>query len=129
MDYRRVSFGCFVAFVVLLSACGPSTKLSGWDTSRAGTPVVHYPGDGGVIIISEAGQGSGRFTCVAPPAQAALGFSTKSSTEGAVEAEAVKVSLSGSHESVETIVKLAEMNERSLFLQYALYRLCEAAVK
>jgi hypothetical protein len=94
-----------------------------WDDEA---PVIHYPGDGGVIIWSK--YDAKKFLCVAPPAQAALSIATKTSAEASVEAESVAVTLSGTGETAETITKLAELNERSLFLQYALYRLCESAV-
>jgi hypothetical protein len=96
--------------------------------------VAHYPADGGVIISTSRDPDKG--ICVAPPAQGAVtinfSVSGKGKRSAAVEYQKIKVSKASEAEFAaslaESLTKLYEQNEQTLFLQHSLYRLCEAYV-
>lgn len=96
--------------------------------------VVHYPADGGVILSTSRDVDKG--VCVAPPAQGAVtinfSVSGKAKRAVAVEYQGVKASQTTEGEFAaslaESLTKLYEQNEQTLFLQHSLYRLCEAYV-
>lgn len=87
--------------------------------------IVHYPGDGGVVISSS--WSASKTICVAPPAQGVVLQQTKGS--GGVKANVadyVEVDVGVNVETLQALGQLYQQSERSLFLQYSLYRLCEA---
>lgn len=96
--------------------------------------VVHYPADGGVILSTSRDANKG--VCVAPPAQGAvtINFSVSGKGKRAVAAKYQGVEASQTTEGefaaslAESLTKLYEQNEQTLFLQHSLYRLCEAYV-
>ena len=99
--------------------------------------IAHYPGSGGVVISNNK-HNKDKIVCVAPPAQSAeqealkslLGLKasgTAGTNTGAGESKAGgEVDFNRTTEAVITVAKLYEQTERSLLLQYSLYRLCEA---
>lgn len=88
--------------------------------------VVHYPATGGVIISASRDPGS-KAICVAPPAQGAVNVDLSVKHDGKVNVlKYVEVETQNAVNLTKTLAKLYEQNERTLFLQFSLYRLCEA---
>ncbi|KIG12093.1 hypothetical protein DB30_02038 [Enhygromyxa salina] len=78
------------------------------------------------MVISASTQLTKRI-CVAPPAQGALLRQTNTSTRAEVDVlDVVGVGVGVDHATAEALARMYEQNERSLFLQYSMYRLCEA---
>lgn len=122
---RRPYCSALAALVICsaVSACswhtGPVRRVNYADS------IIHYPGDGGVVISS--GRLSPKSICVAPPAQGALLRTTDTSAGAKVDViDVVGVGVQIDHSAAEALARMYEQNERSLFLQYSLYRLCEA---
>jgi hypothetical protein len=114
-----------------LLVCIPVTGCQAWRFDPV-TPiknpdsVIHYPGDGGVVISSSS-YDFRKVVCVAPPAQSALLRQSKTSAGIDIGvAEVVTIGAQVDHETAEALARIYEQSERSLFLQYSLYRLCEA---
>jgi hypothetical protein len=65
-----------------------------------------------------------QLACAPPPEQAAI--ATAASVAASVEAKGAKGALDA--RLAESVVKLFEQTERTIFLQYALFRLCEMSI-
>lgn len=138
---QKIGAVCAVSALVGCSATNPAREeLSFAQPSRINN-VVHYPGSGGVVISSGRNTLDSYFktVCVAPPAQAvqeaALKALTNISGSGSAAAQipdgtsaqiAANLVANRAVEAAATVSKLFEQNERTLLLQYSLYRLCEA---
>lgn len=94
--------------------------------------IAHYPGTGGVIISNGRDKDNAyvKDVCVAPPAQAAQEITLKILSTLAAQASTkgvdANLTASRNYDLTTSISKLYEQNERTLLLQYSLYRLCEA---
>ena len=73
-----------------------------------------------------AGGGYGRDICIGPPAQSAMARQTNVAGEGEIDLAKVAAEASFDVAVIDSLGRLYEQNERTLFLQYSLYRLCEA---
>lgn len=111
----------------LLPACSTFDLRSVQPVDKVNS-IAHYPGDGGVIISSSIVEGKG--ICVAPPSQSAVTvtFSGDRKKKTSVKLSEIDVSMEQALavSLAETLSKLYEQNEQTLFLQHSLYRLCEA---
>lgn len=88
--------------------------------------LAHYAGDGGVVIEKKASSKNHEI-CVAPPAQAAMALEIEAQRRRKASIpEGPSVEQEDALAYGETIAKLHEEGEKTLFLQFALYRLCEA---
>lgn len=115
--------GNYPVFVNGVAASEADT--TGKRTAENAVSVARYKGDGGVAIMVDPD--AGLNLCVAPPAQSAIALAKALEHKGKVNAMGkVEVEQDWSYQTTETIAKLYEQSERSLFLQFALYRLCEA---
>ncbi|WP_426747637.1 hypothetical protein VZQ01_09655 [Myxococcus faecalis] len=130
----------------LISSWGCATPSGGTQgisirEIKSENSVAHYPGEGGVVISSsrEAKGNYLKSICVAPPAQAAQAAAFKAIAEIAAGADsnvatpagvgveaAASLSATRGYEATTSISQLFAQNERTLLLQYSLYRLCEA---
>lgn len=138
-----------VSVISLLVACVPLAVRK--EQIRYENSVKAYPGDGGAVISNaryeprdkEADKDLYRWEkrwlrrhqprdsiktiCVAPPPQAAPNVTFSLKHKGKVNVfDYVEVESENSLETARTLAKLYEQNERTLFLQFSLYRLCEA---
>jgi len=87
--------------------------------------VANYPGDGGTVLAINSENAD--YICSMPPAQGVKLLEQALAAKGTVATpggEAVEGEFSSTH--TETLAKLYEQSERTLFLQFAFYRLCEA---
>lgn len=88
--------------------------------------VVHYPATGGVVV-SASRNPDAKAICVAPPAQGAMNVEFNLKHDGKVNVfKYVEVETQNALALSKSLAKLYEQNERTLFLQFSLYRLCEA---
>lgn len=118
----RITLPSVLLILGLGSACTPGLQTL---EVKNGNSIVHYPGDGGVVISNVRYEG--KTICVAPPAQGVRLTRTTVNQRGKVDvAGYVGVDMGLDVDTVETLARLYEQNERTLFLQYSLYRLCEA---
>jgi hypothetical protein len=122
------------------AAYASDSKLS-QQSVKSTNSVVHYPGTGGVVI-SSGRDGTNNYlksVCVAPPAQVAQAEAMKaisnisasmnsnnSIPDGPTAQLDANLAASRAYEATTTISRIYEQNERTLLLQYSLYRLCEA---
>jgi len=121
---KRTGLG---VMTLLITGCGSGPAVYTVE-SPEGSYVAHYKGDGGAVIGALDAKTRIHRICVAPAAQSALTLSSKTSASGdATVKGAGEFGVKLDQESAEAITKMFEHTERSLFLQYALYRLCEAS--
>jgi hypothetical protein len=119
LNWGRITCVC----ALLAAGCAERSALEVAQSPER-SYVAHYSGDGGAIvgIVGETHK-----ICVAPPAQSVLTLATKTSGSGTAKVkDAVELETKLDRETTEALTKMFEQNEKSLFLQYALYRLCEA---
>lgn len=112
-------------FALLLGVSACSEGLSRIRV-RAVDSVVHYPATGGVVV-STSRKPDAKAICVAPPAQGALNVELNIKHDGKVDVlKYVEVETQNALDLSKSLAKLYDQNERTLFLQFSLYRLCEA---
>lgn len=125
MSVYRVEW-MMVLVLAFAGGCGTVQKSRRIKYADSVTP---YPGDGGAVIsnLRYAKADEVKTICVAPPPQAGANVNTVVKHKGKVNVlEYVEVESDNSVEYARTLMKLHENNERTLFLQFSLYRLCEA---
>jgi len=83
---------------------------------------TYYTAEGGVVLSP-----AGKPICVVPPAAGARQISADSSFNVKGGKGDVSVDVGASHNRDHEIAKLFEQQQGVLFLQFAMYRLCEAA--
>lgn len=119
----RTQLPALILALGLASACSPLRV----QPVKDGNSVAHYPGHGGLIISNVRVKGTDKVICVAPPAQGALLQHTETKKRGKVGVtDYVEIQSEFDHSTIDSLARLYEQNERTLFLQYSLYRLCEA---
>lgn len=86
--------------------------------------IGHIRGDGNAVLSMSTNDT--KRVCIAPPAHAAVTVNLTSSTAASLAYDDVEASATLERSLAETLGKLYEHNEQTLFVQHVLYRLCEA---
>lgn len=116
--------GLLLAFVGAGFAGGCTEGLR-YQRIKDADSLTAYPATGGVVVGTT--RDSGKAICVAPPAQGAMNVDLNVKHDGKVNVlKYVEVESQNAVDLTKTLAKLYEQNERTLFLQFSLYRLCEA---
>lgn len=112
-------------YLALALAGGCGDRLGRIRVKDADT-VVSYPATGGVVISASRAPDR-KAICVAPPAQGAMNIDLNIKHDGKVNVlKYVEVETQNALGLTKNLASLYEQNERTLFLQFSLYRLCEA---
>lgn len=126
MSGCRIKWMMMSIVLVIGAGCAASQKSR---RIKAANSVTPYPGEGGAVIsnLRYASLDEIKTVCVAPPAQAGANVNIVVKHRGKVNVLGyAEVESDNSVEYARTLMKLHENNERTLFLQFSLYRLCEA---
>lgn len=98
------------------------------DTGALGPgSITYYTGEGGVVISPTVPKEGYADICVVPPAAGVRQVSSASDIKIKGGKGDLAVELGGSTERDHEVTKLFEQQQGVLFLQFAMYRLCEAA--
>lgn len=125
MSFGRIVRGMGPA-VVILGLVGGCTERLRKTRVQDVDSVVHYPASGGVLFSASRNPGK-KVVCVAPPAQGVMNLDLDLKHDGKVNvAGYVEVETENALAVTRTLATLYEQTERTLFLQFTLYRLCEA---
>lgn len=109
-------FSYVAALALGLIGCAPVLKKKNFGTNQ----IAYYTAEGGSVVRSEDGM------CVVPPAAGVRQISADSAVEISGGDGNIDVGLKGSNDLVHEVTKLYDQDQNVLFLQFALYRLCEA---
>ncbi len=114
-----------LAAVLTQSGCGlftttsPVLNVNDFDSNK----IAYYTAEGGVVIKGPKGG-----VCVMPPAQASRQLETEAKSSVSVQTPSpVNVAIDGSGSLTQSTAKLYDQSQGNLYLQFAMYRVCEFA--